>query len=833
MTGENDRGFGKTTAAKILRKQAKEKVAAGNKPFTEMSTLIHELRIHQVELEMQNEELRKSQAETERSRKAFQNLWELSPVGYLIVDFAGRVTAANRASQRHFGRPENALLNERFATLMAPENQVPVNLMFERAAETGIAERQEIRIMQPDGSIHICQLEVSSLGDETGREQIQAVLTDITKQKRAEDDLKKNEQEKIAILDSLMEHVIYHDREMKILWANNAACESVHLKREDLLDRNCHEVWADRRTPCENCPVIKARETGQTEMVEKMTPDGRWWYIQGHPVRDHNGHVMGTTEITLDITERKRAEEIVHKAKNELEIKVEERTAELFAANEKLRQEIEERKQAEEALRVNDIKYRTLVDNIPIGVTLINPNMEILTINSQLQKWFPNVKIDKKPLCYQAFNEPPGEGLCTYCPTIKTLQDGQVHESLTETPAGDEIRHYRIISSPIKDKEGKVVAGIEMVEDVTDRLRLEKTLQDSERRFRSIFEDTPIGFYRTTPDGRILDANPALIQILGYASFEELATVNLVAHDYHPDYSRKQFKERIERDGEILGMESLWKRTDETEVYIRENVRIVRDANGKIVRYEGTIEDISDQKQAADQVRNLSQQLIKAQEDERQMISRELHDRVAQDLSSVLIGLNTLFNRQPNVIPEVRKKALEFSEILQGTIGAVRDLSYEMSPPGLDDMGLIAALSMYCEEFAEKSGLKVDFQATGISAFRLDFDTEMNLYRLTQEGLNNIRKHAAARQATVKLVGNYPNIILRIEDDGKGFDLEERTRAAGSEKRMGLRSMAERVNLIRGEMAIQSQPMKGTQIFIKFPYQEEKHDSKKNYNDRR
>ena len=253
-----------------------------------------------------------------------------------------------------------------------------------------------------------------------------------------------------------------------------------------------------------------------------------------------------------------------------------------------------------------------------------------------------------------------------------------------------------------------------MVEDVTDRLRLEKTLQDSERRFRSIFEDTPIGFYRTTPDGRILDANPALIQILGYASFEELATVNLVAHDYHPHYSRKQFKERIERDGEILGMESLWKRTDETEVYIRENVRIVRDANGKIVRYEGTIEDISDQKQAADQVRNLSQQLIKAQEDERQMISRELHDRVAQDLSSVLIGLNTLFNRQPNVIPEVRKKALEFSEILQGTIGAVRDLSYDLRPPGLDDMGLIAALSMYCEEFAEKSGLKVDFQATGI-----------------------------------------------------------------------------------------------------------------------
>ena len=196
MTGKNDPGFGKTTAGQMLRKRAEEKIAAGDKPFedmlaSEMSTLIHELRIHQIELEMQNEELRKSQAETERSRKAYQDLWELSPVGYLIVDFSGRVTAVNRAAQRLFGRPEDALLNERFATLETPENQVPVHLMIERAVETGIAERQEIRIKKPDGAIHICLLEVRSLDDKSGREQIQAVLTDITRQKRAEDNLKK------------------------------------------------------------------------------------------------------------------------------------------------------------------------------------------------------------------------------------------------------------------------------------------------------------------------------------------------------------------------------------------------------------------------------------------------------------------------------------------------------------------------------------------------------------------------------------------------------------------------------------------------------------------
>jgi PAS domain S-box-containing protein len=386
-------------------------------------------------------------------------------------------------------------------------------------------------------------------------------------------------------------------------------------------------------------------------------------------------------------------------------------------------------------------------------------------------------------------------------------------------------RHCYNSLYPVFDPKGNVEKIAIFTQDLTMQHQTELALRESEQRFKSIFENTPVGFYRTTPDGRILDANPALIQMLGYASFKELAAVNLETDAYHPRYRQHQFHERIERDGVIKGMESLWKRPDDTLVYIRKNARAIRDADGNIVFYEGTVEDISDQKQSDEQIRNLSQQLIQAQEDERQMISRELHDRVAQDLSTLLIGLNTFLNRQPNVIPEVRKNVIEFSEILQGTIGSVRDLSYDLRLPGLGDMGLTSALSMYCEEFAEKSSLKVDFQSTGMSALRLDFDTEMNIYRLIQEGLNNIRKHAAAKQATVKLVGIYPNIILRIEDDGKGFDIEERVRTADSEKRMGLRSMAERVRLIKGAMTIQSQPMKGTQIFIKFPYQEKKHDS--------
>jgi two-component system cell cycle sensor histidine kinase/response regulator CckA len=173
---------------------------------------------------------------------------------------------------------------------------------------------------------------------------------------------------------------------------------------------------------------------------------------------------------------------------------------------------------------------------------------------------------------------------------------------------------------PMFDDKGNVVAVIGHILNITGRKKMEQALRESQQRYQSIFENAPIGFYRTVPDGRILDANPALMEILGYSSFKDLYAVNLESSDYHPEYQRRLFRERIERDGEIKGMESFWKRSDNTLVYIRENARVIRDADGRVVCYEGTIEDISDQKKAEEYIHMLSRQLMQAQEGERQML---------------------------------------------------------------------------------------------------------------------------------------------------------------------------------------------------------------------
>ena len=213
------------------------------------------------------------------------------------------------------------------------------------------------------------------------------------------------------------------------------------------------------------------------------------------------------------------------------------------------------------------------------------------------------------------------------------------------------------------------------------------------------------------------------------------------------------------------------------------------------------------------ELRSLASQVVRAQEDERKRISRELHDDTAQILFAQVLRLAPL---KSSVSPEVQQTATELERMTVDALEGVRRLALELRPPALDDLGLLAALGDLAQRFAEQQHIAVDYQARGPRG-RLPGEVELVLYRVAQEALTNVGKHAGAGRVWIDLDRGLNDVTISIRDDGRGFDPTAVTPRDESGLGLGLFGMVERVALVGGTLNIWPRRGGGTEIFAFIP----------------
>jgi len=472
---------------------------------------------------------------------------------------------------------------------------------------------------------------------------------------------------------------------------------------------------------------------------------------------------------------------------------------------------------AEKALQQSEEKYRLLVKNLPSVVYKGYTDWSVEFFDSKIEQitgygadQFNSKKMKWKDVVLHEDLEAARDVFLTALKTDKSY----VREYRIESKHGSIhwMQERGQIVCDVND-EIEYVSGVFF--DITDNKKAQEKLRKNEEMARALLNATTDAVVLLDHEGIILDINDTYARKFQKTPNEMVGLCIWYLFSYEAAGLRMVNVNKVFKTGLPVRVvderHGIW---HDTIIYP------VSNSGGEVKRVAVFARDITDRKLAEEHVHTLSQQLIKTRESERQRIARDLHDNVAQELSLLKISWETLFDNHPSIPDEIRQKTSELSTILKRSISAVRNMAYDLHPPGLYQLGLVHTIYQYCEEFSEKNEMDIDFFAAGMDDLKISSSTEINLYRLIQEGLWNIKKHAGAAKVTIKLVASFPSIILRIEDDGQGFNVRERLTAASKEKRMGLRSMKERVSLLNGKMKIQSRPNEGTKVFIEVPYKE-------------
>jgi len=365
-----------------------------------------------------------------------------------------------------------------------------------------------------------------------------------------------------------------------------------------------------------------------------------------------------------------------------------------------------------------------------------------------------------------------------------------------------------IIGKPIIDEKGKLTGLQGSARDITDRVNARKKLEDSERHYRLLFQTNPVPLVLVDVEKlNFIDVNRATEKLLGYSK-KDFSKMHL--WDIRPEisgFSKNEIRKM---------MAEAQTKPIEIKLISKQGKTILAEPVVDIIRYKGVdaalvaFNDITILKEAE---KRIIHSIIEGEDNERKRVSKEIHDSLGQNLTAASLNFDAIKNAIEQLDEKEVAKFTTGLEFLKSAIEESRNIAHNLMPKAIEDFGLIPSLTSLFNKIMESTDLSVKFYEN-LNDVRLNGQIELNLYRITQEAINNVIKHARASEIFIQLILHKNEIIYTFEDNGIGFD---KTAVTESGKGMGLRSIFNRVISLSGEIELDTAPGRGTSITIEIP----------------
>ena len=706
----------------------------------------------------------------------FRSLAESSSDIICRYDRACRLVFANSGLTALMRRPLQDLLGKTPIEHELDQRLAPYQALLEQTIETGV--RREMELMLPDTGNgvryhHIRIFPERALNGETVG--ALALGSDVTERKLSEDRLHASEQAFRAVVEHSPDYIARYDLSFRRIYANPALRS---LTNFDVIGMTPAEggAFVD---PVHYMNRLRTVAETRQEVTEQMRlRDGkgriRWGHIRIVPEFSPTGAVASVLAISRDVDDLKRSEDL----------------------------------------------FRTLTENFPDLIARFDSNYRYLYVNPAVTKAFG---IAQNVMVGRQLGELHIAGsaeliACIHSGLRRAFEEGASNEAEAHWDTEDGMRVFELRHIPEHDSDGHVVSVLGVARDITRLRATETALRDSERAFRTLAENAPDPIIRYDLDCRRIYVNPEFERVCGLDATNLLGRKAGNVLSAPPAISRR-FRGRMKtvmRTGVAAKFELNWEAPGKSYSW---SIQMAPeyDAYGAVQSGLTIWRDISESKQVErrlresyEMLRELASRRETAREEERKRIARELHDELGQQLTALRMGASTLRIRFGPDNPELTQHVQDLLGLADQTMQVVRDAVSSLRPGALD-AGISAAIEWLAAEFSRGTQVACSISVPDES-LPLAEERAIALFRIVQEALTNVARHARARHVSVALerVGN--DCLLQVRDDGCGFDP-----VAIRKRSFGLAGMKERMLMLGGKIDISSAPGRGTTIKVDLP----------------